>query len=76
LLLRPTRPLKATIRFGNAAPTSGDALGTGTRSGPCSLGGDLRARPRSYITLGDEGLYLGIFRYRSPDVADGLSVTD
>jgi len=46
------------------------------RSGPCSLGGDLRARPRSYITLGDEGLYLGIFRYRSPDVADGLSVTD
>ena len=28
-------PLKATIRFGNVAPTSG-TIGTGVRSGPCS----------------------------------------
>jgi hypothetical protein len=28
------------------------------------LGGDLRARSRSYITLSDEGLYLSICWYR------------
>ena len=41
-------------------------LGRGMRSGPCSPGGDHRARPRSNITLGNEGLYLSIFRYRYP----------
>jgi hypothetical protein len=41
----PSRPLKATIYFGNVAPTSGDSLGTEGRSGPSSRGGDLRAAP-------------------------------
>jgi len=58
-----TAPLKATIQFGNVAPTSG-TMGTGMRSGPCSRWGPQSGSDLIY-TLGDVGLYLGIFRYRS-----------
>ena len=53
----------------NMTPISRKLLGTGREIGVVLLGGELRERSRSNITVGDEGLYLRIFRYRSPEAA-------
>ena len=50
-------------------PRPPESLGSEREIGAVLLGGELRERSQSNITLGDEGLYPCIFRYRSPDAA-------
>src|SRR4029077_841131 len=62
------------IQFGNVAPIS-RVVGDGTGDRGRAPGGDHRAPYRSYITLGDEGLYVRIFRYRSQEAQQCTTLT-